>query len=99
MNFKCENNKALNYFIDKQPSNIILKDNYSNLPLKCLDEVNKIYKNSGFWIYFILILLMLILPIIFFYCLDNSISFDMINNDELDTIPSNNRNKIEKDCR
>ena len=97
--FKCENNKALNYFIDKQPSNIILKDNYSNLPLKCLNKVNKLYKNLGFWIYFILILLMLILPIIFFYCLDNSISFDMINNDELDTIPSNNRNKIEKDCR
>jgi hypothetical protein len=83
LDLKCKSNETINFYINKNSTNINLKDNYSNLPLKCLNKVNKLYKNAGFWIYFILIIIIIILTIILSIFKNDFNSETIIENDEL----------------
>ena len=96
LDITCEDNEEINYFINKNLTNINLEDNYSNLPLKCLNKVNKLHKNAGFWIYFILIIIIIILTIILSYFENDFYSQNIIENDELKTQPKTTNTPTEK---
>ena len=78
------NNNNLYYLtMEKDVSLLQLKDNYSNLPFKCLKKVSKLYQNISFWFYFILFIIVIGITVLFQFIKDD-FSNEMIKNDELD---------------
>ena len=66
------NNNNLYYLtMEKDVSLLQLKDNYSNLPFKCLKKVSKLYQNISFWFYFILFIIVIGITVLFQFIKDD----------------------------
>ena len=85
----CNSDTSFYYSFIKDPSMLPLKDKYSLLPLKCLNKINEIYNNLGFWIFFFLMIFLIIITL--FYSksekefLGDHINYDILDNDKLYT--------------
>ena len=85
--YSCDNDTSFYYSFFKNTSVLSLKDNYSLLPLKCLNKVKEIYNNLGFWIFLFLMISLIIITLYYSKSekelLGDNINDDIIENDKL----------------